>query len=321
MIIDIIYERKNIMRININLIEYTHKHLFRIKREYLFGLFAFLFIILSLPVGTYAEENWPSVAISQDGTPISYEVYGSGETTLVFVHGWSCDSRYWQKQLPVFSKKYRVVVFDLAGHGHSGLSRVNYRMSYFGEDVKAVTEAVGAERVILIGHSMGGAVIVEAARLMPDRVIGLIGVDTFNNVEFPATSEIIKNMLAPLEKNFKEGSKELVKGMLLPETDKNLREWILSDMSSAPPRIAISAVNDLLSRYSTGESTEMFKGIKIPIIAVNADLEPTDIEANRKHMYSFDTIIIKNADHFLMMAKPVEFNKGLQKAINRLTGK
>jgi pimeloyl-ACP methyl ester carboxylesterase len=65
--------------------------------------------------------------------------------------------------VPVFSKKYRVVVVDLAGHGHSGMSRINYRMSYFGEDVKAVTEAVGSKQVILIGHSMGGAVIVEAA--------------------------------------------------------------------------------------------------------------------------------------------------------------
>ncbi|MGD9159180.1 MAG: alpha/beta hydrolase [Desulfobacteraceae bacterium] len=82
---------------------------------------------------------------------------------MAFVHGWSYDSRYWQNQVPVFSKKYRVVVVDLAGHGHSGMSRINYRMSYFGEDVKAVTEAVGSKQVILIGHSMGGAVIVEAA--------------------------------------------------------------------------------------------------------------------------------------------------------------
>lgn len=306
------------MSINTNIIEYTRKLLFKLNKECFLGLIVFLFIISSFSGDTYAKEKWPSVAISQDGTPISYEVYGTGDTTLVFVHGWSCDSRYWENQVPVFSKKYRVVVVDLAGHGHSGMSRINYRMSYFGEDIKAVTEAVGSKQVILIGHSMGGAVIVEAARLMPHRVIGLIGVDTFNNVEFPATSEMLKTMLAPLEKNFREGSKEFVKGMLLPETSKDLREWILSDMSSAPPNVAISAINNLLSMFLTGESTKIFKDVKIPIIAVNGDLEPTNIEANRRHMYSFDTIIIENSDHFLMLAKPEEFNNGLQKAISRL---
>ena len=97
---------------------------------------------------------------------------------LVFVHGWSCDSRYWRAQIPYFSQKYRIALVDLAGHGHSGFGRSNYTMGSFGEDVLAVVEALGAEKVILIGHSMGGIVIAEAARLMPEKVLGLIGVDT-----------------------------------------------------------------------------------------------------------------------------------------------
>ena len=45
-----------------------------------------------------AQGQWPWVVASKDGTPISYEVFGAGETTLVFVHGWSCDARYWRHQ-------------------------------------------------------------------------------------------------------------------------------------------------------------------------------------------------------------------------------
>ena len=296
----------------------SQRSFLKLNSSFLAGFITFFFLICFISADTYAKETWPAVALSKDGTSISYKIYGSGETTLVFVHGWSCDSRYWQKQVPVFSKKYRVIVLDLAGHGHSGMTRKNYRMSYFGEDVKAVVDASGSKRVILIGHSMGGAVIVKAAALMPDRVIGLIGVDTFNNIEFPATSEMLESMLAPLEKNFQEGTGEFVKGMLRPETDKSLREWIISDMSSAPPSVAISAINNLVMMYPTGESTRIFKDIKVPVIAVNADLEATDIKANRRHMHSFDTVIIKNADHFLMLAKPDEFNRGLQEAINKI---
>ena len=89
---------------------------------------------------------------SKDGTLISYEVYGTKEPTLVFVHGWCGDSRYWRAQVPFFSKTYRVVTVDLAGHGHSGMARKTYSMASFGEDVKAVTETVGSNKVILIGN-------------------------------------------------------------------------------------------------------------------------------------------------------------------------
>ena len=85
-----------------------------------------------------AQKEWPQVVASKDGTLISYEVYGAGEPTLVFVHGWSCDSGYWRNQTPVFSQEHKVVLLDLSGHGHSGVTRETYSMQAFGEDVQAV---------------------------------------------------------------------------------------------------------------------------------------------------------------------------------------
>lgn len=143
--------------------------------------------------------EWPHVVLSKDGTAISYEVYGAGEQALVFVHGWSCDARDWRAQLPYFSKRYRLVTLDLAGHGHSGMTRLQYTMKAFGEDVQAVTEATGSRKVILVGHSMGGSVIAEAARLMPNRVVGLIIIDTLENIEYPMTQEELHKMIAPLK--------------------------------------------------------------------------------------------------------------------------
>ncbi len=101
-----------------------------------------LVLFISAIGDTLAKAEWPHIAFSKDGTPISYEIFGKGEPTLLFVHGWSCDARYWRAQVPVFSKKYRVVVLDLAGHGHSGMSRIKYTMGSFGEDVRAVTESM-----------------------------------------------------------------------------------------------------------------------------------------------------------------------------------
>jgi len=282
-------------------------------------LAAGLVLLLFTFGGVHAETPWPRVAVSKDGTPISYEVFGTGEPALVFVHGWSCDARYWRSQVPVFSRKHRVMVLDLAGHGHSGTSHKRDIMKAFGEDVQAVTQAAGSSRVILIGHSMGGSVIAEAAALMPDRVIGLIGVDTLENITYPLTREALENMTAPMEKDFRTGCRQFVNGMILPETNPDLREWILSDMAAAPPKIALSAMNEMLNQYITGRAAAVFEKARIPVVTVNGDLWPVNHEANRRHMLSFDAIVLKNADHFLMMTRPDAFNKALEKAVIQIT--
>ena len=273
-------------------------------------------VLLLISEAVWAQAEWPRVVHSKDGTPISYEVYGQGEPTLVFVHGWSCDARYWRAQLPHFSKNHRVVVLDLAGHGHSGSTRTKYTMLAFGEDVRAVAEAVGSRNLILIGHSMGGSVIAEAARLMPKRVIGLIGIDTLENIEYPLTREELDQMIAPLKKDFRTGSRQFAEGMILPGTDPLIRDWILSDMSAAPPAVALSAMNEVMSQYVTGELARIFDEIRIPVVTVNGDLWPIAYEANRRHMFSFDAIVLKEADHFLMIARAEDFNKALEKAIS-----
>lgn len=265
-----------------------------------------------------AQTGCPQIVISKDGTLISYEVYGAGEPTLVFVHGLSCDSRYWRNQIPVFSLEHKVVILDLAGHGHSGVTRETYSMEGFGEDVQSVVEATGSQNVILIGHSMGGAVIAEAARLMPQSVKGLIGIDTFENIEYPLSREELNIMLAPMKKDFQSGMRQFVQQMLSPNTDSKLHEWIIADMSAGSPTIALSTMEESLLPSVTGQAAKIFEEIRIPVMTVNSDMWPIDYDANRRHMFSFDAIVIKGADHFLMLDRSEEFNKALKQAIKSI---
>ena len=107
--------------------------------------------------------------------------------------------------------------------------------------------------------------------------------------------------------------------MMSPRTDPVLREWILADMSAAPPTVALSAMTEMMSQYMTGEAATIFDEISIPVMTVNGDLWPIDYEANRRHMVSFDAVVIEKADHFLMMARPEEFNRALEKAIHTVS--
>lgn len=120
---------------------------------------------------------------SADGVPIAFEVAGRGNPPLVFVHGWSCDRRYWQAQLTVFSRQFETVAIDLAGHGASGLGRRQWTIDSFGADVASVVQELDLPKAILIGHSMGGDVITEAARRLPGRIAGLIWVDTYKKLQ------------------------------------------------------------------------------------------------------------------------------------------
>ena len=87
-----------------------------------------LFIIaMVLTVGCSSTTIAPNSEISKvksaDGSLIFYGVRGQGETTIVFVHGWACNHGFWKPQLDYFSKKYRTVWVDLAGHGSSNSNR------------------------------------------------------------------------------------------------------------------------------------------------------------------------------------------------------
>ncbi|MBL1213746.1 MAG: alpha/beta hydrolase [Ignavibacteriae bacterium] len=276
-----------------------------------FIVFAFMFCDLNAQ---------PQFAYSKDSTLISYEVFGSGEQTLVFIHGWSCDSRYWRNQIDAFSGKYEIILIDLAGHGHSGISRDNYTMKAFGEDVKAVIDSTKSQNVILVGHSMGGGVIAEAA-LITENVIGLIGVDTYNNIEYPLTEENLDKMIAPLKNDFQTGSSQFVGSMFRPEADVNIRAWVIADMSSAPSEAAVNALENYMQTYVTGYSAAIFENISLPVVAVSSDLWQIDSEANRRHMQSFEAIVIENSDHFLMLNNPNDFNKALAKAIEIVIAK
>ena len=278
------------------------------------------FLILMLNMQVQADVVWPRMARSVDGVPISYEVHGAGEPTSVFVHGWSCDGRYWRKQVPHFSKSHRVVVIDLAGHGHSGLGRKDYTMDAFGEDVRAVVAEVDAGQVILVGHSMGGPVSVAAARLMPDKVIGIVGVDTFQDISQKMTQEEFDAWMAPLRTDFAGGAAEFVQQMFIEKTDAALRDWVVADMSASPPEVAVSAMAAMLSDVVSADALSAFDGLEVPVVAINADLWPTNVEANRRHMHSFDAVIIEGTDHFLHMAEPESFNRELKDVIAGMTG-
>jgi pimeloyl-ACP methyl ester carboxylesterase len=92
-------------------------------------------------------------------------------------------------------------------------------------------------------------------------------------------------------------------------------------MSAAPSNVALSAMKQMMSQYISGEAATIFEEIRVPVVAVCADMWPVDQEANRKHMAFFDVIVLEDTDHFLMMHRTQEFNEALERAIETISKK
>ena len=260
---------------------------------------ALLALLLACPVAP------PLSAASVDGVGIHAASVGSGPT-LVFVHGWTCDSSSWDGQVPAFSGDYRVITLDLPGHGRSDSPPDGkFSMNLFARAVEAVRAEAGAERIVLVGHSMGVPVIREYAHSYPDRVAGLVAVDgplDLRGFAAPEPGQGPPPMTGPDGLKNREG---FIRSMFVAETPVALQEQILKMMLSAPEATAVgagAAIMDPAIRW-----TDV---IGAPALAVYAGTADVPSEATTKELYpNYEATQLAGTGHFLMMEKPAEFNR------------
>ena len=277
-------------------------------------------LIASLLIGVAAqaeERLTHGFTPAKDGVQIHYESGGSGSPALVFIHGWNCDRSYWSAQLPFFAATHQVVAIDLAGHGDSGINREEWSMANFGDDVAAVADALQLEDIILVGHSMGGPVALEAARLLKGRVKMVIGADTLSDVSLRYADEQLAGMLAAMEADFPGTVEGLVRSsFFLPTSDPALIDQIARDMSAAPPTAGIGAFEGF-ARWFDEDVEKTLADIDVPIHLINSDYRPTNTSAGQALTASFEATLMSGVGHFVMQEDPVQFNAIMAELLNR----
>lgn len=252
--------------------------------------------------------------LSTDGTRIAYELIGAGYPALVFVHGWSCDRTYWNAQLEALSRNFTIVTVDLAGHGESECGRKAWSIAAFGSDVALVVTLNGLEDVVLVGHSMGGDVILEAARRLSTRVGGLIWVDTYSALPETSSSEDVQQRMGPFRANFAEETQRFVRTMFGVDADPSLVERIASDMSAAPVDVALATME---AAWTFGPAVPaLLSKLRLPLIAINPDNSSTDVDS--LHSCGIDVQLVPGVGHFPMLENPCAFNLQLLRAIKAL---
>jgi len=275
----------------------------------LFRLFILIFVALMLSCN-----HTQPVDVNDQGVKISYTDSRIGDTTLLFVHGWCINKSYWSNQVAYFSKKYRVVAFDMPGFGDSGKNRTDWSTNDYGRDVDSVISQLKLKNVILIGHSMAGDIVLQAAINNP-KVIGLVGVDNFKSVghiENTASKKDFDDAIAALKRNFKSVAIPYFKQDLFSKTTSTaIQKRVLNDVTHADTTIATAS----MEQGNSFDELAKLHQAKMKLYLINSDVHPADTTGLIRNKIPYQLFYIHGTGHFPMIEDPGDFNLLLERVI------
>lgn len=257
------------------------------------------------------------VVIRSLGSEIAYTDNGKGDTTLLFIHGWGIHRGYWDQQLAFFKDRYRVVAIDLPGYGASGRATRAWGPETYAQDVDSVLAALTLKNVILIGHSMSGATVVEAGLRHPGGFLGIVGVDNMKDVDQELTPEMQKNWAMFYQYariNFKAAISSGIDQLYAPTTDSLIRRRVTQDILASDTTITLDVL-EKMDQYPFASKLPM---LKQPVHLIESAYVPTDTAAFSKLGVKYVFYDMGNVGHYPMLEDPDRFNQLLLQAIRNM---
>jgi pimeloyl-ACP methyl ester carboxylesterase len=204
---------------------------------------------------------------------------GSGRPPLVFVHGFACSLDDWRAQIEHFEKTNEVIACDLRGHGQTPGRPAECSIEHYGGDVAALINNLELQDVVLVGHSMGCRVVLEAARLIPQTVGGLVLIDGSRN----ATSD-------------PEGSEAMARAKIAERGYAAFAEMLFRQMFFKPSRQADAIVERAVkssadigphlwprtTRWDASSMDAAFDALRCPVLAIQSTTR--DLASMRRRM-------------------------------------
>ena len=256
--------------------------------------------------------------IDINGEVLSYLDNEKGDTTLLFIHGAFINKEYWNNQLSYFAPSYRVVALDQAGHGKSSHNRTEWTGQNFGGDLCVFIEKLSLKNVVLIGHSFGSDVMLEAVANDSSSISGLIEVDHMKNVGVALPQEIADQLVQSLKTDFIRPCEQIARQTLVTEkTDPELVDRLLKDYSAMNPAVGVPLLQNGFNYVD--RETELLKGLKQKLYLIHVNYTATDEENLKKYLGdNYALQIISGTCHYPMIENPDELNAALEKILSRM---
>ena len=229
---------------------------------------------------------------------------------LVFIHGAGAQHAIWGYQLNNLKRAYRVAL-DLPGHGQStGPGRIT--IEGYAEAVVAFLDALHLRNVVVVGHSMGGAIAQTLALTAPERMRGLVLIGT------GARLRVLSSLLEGLRTDFLLTSRHLVSLAYAPSTPASLIRRGLTQWAQNRPQ---AVVRDFLACHRF-DVTDRLREIRCPTLVLCGDedmLTPPKLSRYLgEHIPHAEVHIIPAAGHMVMIEQPEETTRAIQSFVDRL---
>ncbi len=267
---------------------------------------------------------------TRDDAKIYYEDQGDGQPIL-FVHGWMCSSKFWQRNVPELANKFRVVTVDLRGHGNSSKVLTGHTIRQYARDVREVIEHLGLRNSVLVGWSLGGPVVLSYyeqyagdARL---KALGLLDTAPFPFSPAGWNSHRMKNynydgmnaMFADYRANPREFVIAITTRMFKQKPSPAEMDWMVAEQLKTPTWIAQAVYSDFLM----SDHSKSLPAIEVPVIvfAANSGTYAHGIamgKAIAAQVAQSTFIPFEDAGHMLFYEQPQKFNAALANFVKAL---
>jgi pimeloyl-ACP methyl ester carboxylesterase len=254
-----------------------------------------------------------------------YEIQGEGNP-LVFIHGGLVTSTMWQLQIDYFSKSFKVITYDVRGHGKTGVSQlIKYSVELFADDLDKLLKKLKIEKPIICGLSLGGMIAQAYATKYPQDLRALILSDTAISTSLTYWDKLMVYILFPkwimLPTLRMMGVSNFIKFSFWIAKLTRGKEWIgkneiedyekneMLKMDKKEYLKVFGAIYDF-------KLQDLFK-INVPVLVLNGENESKSVHCHaeeiKKLIQNCESKIISNAGHTSNLENPEEFNKVLEK--------
>lgn len=241
-----------------------------------------------------------------------YEVAGQGDP-IVFIHGLGSSARDWEYQVPFFAPRYRVVVFDVRGHGRSDKPPGPYSVPLFAQDTAALIRALEVAPAHIVGISMGGMIALQLAVDEPALVRSLVVVNSGPELVVRTLQErlqILQRFLIVRLLGMRKMGEVLSKRLFPRPEHAQLRQMFVERWAENDPRAYREAMRALVG-WSVADRLD---AIRCPTLVIASDQDYTPVslkEAYVARIPNAELVVISDAHHAVSAERPEEFNQVL----------
>ncbi len=252
-------------------------------------------------------------------TLLHHAVSGNGAPPVVFVHGFACALGDWDAQVAHLSSRHQTVAVDLPAHGASAGTARDCTIERYGADVAEVMRELQLPPAVLVGHSMGCRVAIEAALQAPAHTAALVLVD--GSQFAPAMEGIMRERFAA-PGGYAATAHALFAAMFTERSDKAVADAVMDRAGRLPHDIGAKLLLDLV-RYDIARLEASLSAVRVPLMVLQTTFSNEKrermslaigqttpyIEMVRAKVPSARVEIVPGIGHFPQLDAPVETNK------------